>query len=47
MPDRSELIIKGIGDEIIQPLKRTGSQGPVRRRQRLGGMLNFYYRAAA
>jgi putative transposase len=38
---------QGIGNELILPLKRTGSQGPVRRRQRMGGMLNFYYRAAA
>ena len=38
---------QGIGNELIQPLKRTDGQGPVRRRQRMGGMLNFYYRAAA
>jgi transposase InsO family protein len=38
---------QGIGNELIQPLRRTDGQGVVRRRQRMGGMLNFYYRAAA
>ena len=38
---------QGIGNELIQPLTRTDGQGVVRRRQRIGGMLNFYYRAAA
>ena len=38
---------QGIGNELIQPLKRADGQGRVRRRQRMGGMLNFYYRAAA
>jgi hypothetical protein len=30
-----------IGNELIQPLKRVDGQGMVRRRQRMGGMLNF------
>jgi putative transposase len=38
---------QGIGNELIQPLKRADGQGMVRRRQRIGGMLNFCYRAAA
>jgi transposase InsO family protein len=36
---------QGIGNELIQPLEQAG-QGRVRRRQRIGGMLNYYYRAA-
>jgi putative transposase len=37
---------QGIGNELIQPLRRTDTRGPVRRRQRMGGVLNYYYRAA-
>jgi transposase InsO family protein len=37
---------QGIGNELIQPLERVDGHGPVRRRQRLGGTLNYYYRAA-
>jgi transposase InsO family protein len=37
---------QGIGNELIQPLERASGQGPVRRRQRIGGILNYYYRAA-
>jgi putative transposase len=37
---------QGIGNELIQPLRRTDARGPVRRRQRMGGVLNYYYRAA-
>ena len=37
---------QGIGNELIRPLRRTNAPGSVRRRQRLGGMLNYYYRAA-
>jgi transposase InsO family protein len=36
----------GLNKELIQPLPRTPSSGPVRRRQRMGGMLNYYCRAA-
>jgi transposase InsO family protein len=37
---------QGIGNELIEPLQRGDGQGLVRRRQRIGGMLNYYYRAA-
>jgi transposase InsO family protein len=37
---------QGIGNELIQPLDRAIGPGRVRRRQRVGGMLNYYYRAA-
>jgi transposase InsO family protein len=37
---------QGIGNELIQPLERADGQGRVRRRERIGGMLNYYYRAA-
>lgn len=37
---------QGIGNELIQPLDRPAGHGPVRRRQRIGGMLNYYYCAA-
>ena len=35
---------QGLGNELIQPLTRTEGHGVVHRRQRMGGMLNFYYR---
>ena len=35
-----------IGNELIQPLRRAPVQTPVRRHQRMGGVLNYYYRAA-
>ncbi|MET0168420.1 MAG: hypothetical protein ABW318_25945 [Vicinamibacterales bacterium] len=38
---------QGIGNQLIQPAARTDGLGVVRRRQRMGGMLNVYYRAAA
>ncbi|HEU4687822.1 MAG TPA: hypothetical protein VFS23_05650 [Vicinamibacterales bacterium] len=37
---------QGIGNELIQPLTGAVGHGPVRRRQRIGGMLNYYYLAA-
>ena len=37
---------QGIGNELIQPPERADGQGRVRRRERIGGMLNYYYRAA-
>ena len=37
---------QGIGNELIQPLGLADRQGRVRRRQRIGGVLNYYYRAA-
>jgi hypothetical protein len=36
----------GIDNELIQPLRQADAEGTVRRRQRMGGMLNYYYRAA-
>lgn len=39
---------QGLDGRIIQPALEVGAaNGKVRRRQRLGGMLNFYYRDAA
>ena len=37
---------QGIGNELIQPRERVDGQGRVRRRQRMGGVLNDYGRAA-
>jgi transposase InsO family protein len=37
---------QGLGNALIQMLNRSDGQGVVRRRPRMGGMLNFYYRAA-
>jgi hypothetical protein len=37
---------QGIANELIQPLERAEGQGRVRRRHRIAGMLNYYYRAA-
>jgi putative transposase len=37
---------QGLENELIEPLSRAKVVGPVRRRQRLGGMLNYYCRAA-
>ena len=37
---------QGIGNRIVLPM-RLGSFGNIQRRQRLGGMLNYYYREAA
>ena len=35
-----------LDNELIQPLRRQHASGPVPRRQRMGGMLNYYCRAA-
>jgi len=37
---------QSIGNALIQPLARADCHGPLHRRQRIGGMLNYYYRAA-
>ena len=37
---------QGIGDDLILQLVRVDGQGRVRRRQRMGGVLNYYGRAA-
>lgn len=39
---------QGLGNRLLQPLSPVHElHAPVKRRQRLGGMLNYYYRAAA
>jgi putative transposase len=37
---------QGIGNELIEPVATAAGRGPVRRRERIGGLLNYYYRAA-
>jgi hypothetical protein len=45
---RSERNHQGVGNRLLQPCA-TGNtiDGPIQCRERLGGMLNFYYREAA
>ena len=39
---------QGLGNRLIMPLTATAQTvGPVQRKQRLGGLLNYYHRAAA
>jgi transposase InsO family protein len=39
---------QGLGNKLISPeASRIGNAGEVQRSQRVGGMLNYYYRAAA
>ena len=39
---------QGLGNQLIrEPVRNETADRPVHRRQRLGGMLSFYYRAAA
>jgi transposase InsO family protein len=38
---------QGIGNELIDGLPAQRPAGPVRRRQRIGGVLSYYYRSAA
>ncbi len=38
---------QGLGNELIDRPPRWRACGPVRRRQRVGGLLGYYYRAAA
>ena len=43
-----EINHQGLGNRLITPVEVIGAKtGSVRRRQRLGGMLNYYYRGAA
>jgi transposase InsO family protein len=37
---------QGLGNDLIERMPRQ-STGPVRRRRRIGGLLSYYYRAAA
>jgi hypothetical protein len=39
-------ITKGLDNRLIASMSSTQTSGRVRRRQRLGGLLNFYERAA-
>jgi transposase InsO family protein len=44
----SERNHQGVGNRLLEPLAKVGSTNdPVHCRERLGGMLNFYYREAA
>ena len=39
---------QSLDNEVIIPLKQIGEgQGPIQRKERLGGMLNYYHRLAA
>ena len=38
---------QGLGNELIDRPPRQRARGPVRRRERVGGLLSYYYRAAA
>jgi transposase InsO family protein len=38
---------QGLGNSLINPMEAAGTTGAVHRRERLGGMLNYYYREAA
>ena len=38
---------QGLGNELIAPKTTSLGPGPVRCRERLGGVLKFYYREAA
>ena len=39
---------QGVGNRLLEPLAKVGSTNdPIHCRERLGGMLNFYYREAA
>ena len=45
---RCERNHQGLRNQLISPeAGHLGSAGEIQRRQRLGGMLNYYYRAAA
>lgn len=38
---------QGIGNRLIEPTVAANGNGPIRCRERLGGLLRFYYRNAA
>ena len=45
---RSERNHQGLGNRLLEPCAaRNSTDGPIQCRERLGGMLNFYYREAA
>jgi len=43
----SERNHQGLGNALIDVPQKQRATGPVRRRQRVGGLLSYYYRAAA
>jgi hypothetical protein len=44
----SERNHQGVGNRLLQPLATVSSiNAPIQCRERLGGMLNYYYREAA
>ena len=44
----SERNHQGVGNRLLEPSVKVGStNNPIHCRERLGGMLNFYYRNAA
>jgi putative transposase len=38
---------QGLGNRLLARQQDNGAVGPIRRRERLGGLLNFYHRDAA
>jgi transposase InsO family protein len=44
--DHHERNHQGLGNELIAPVFPARDTGGVRRRERVGGLLNYYYRAA-
>ena len=45
---RSERNHQGVGNRLLEPcIMGNSTDGPIQCRERLGGMLNFYYREAA
>ncbi len=38
---------QGLGGAFVQPANDRAADGPLVRRERLGGLLNYYYREAA
>ena len=45
-PTRTILGPAPVGNELIDGVRQKRTVGGIRRRQRLGGLLNYYYRAA-
>ena len=44
---RGERNHQGLGNELIERPPRQRTDGPVRRRERIGGLLSYYHRVAA
>ena len=45
--DHEERLHQGLGSEFIAPTTTVSGTGPIRCRERLGGLLKFSYREAA